>query len=171
MDIAACIARLTGKNAKDAYAFAQQIAAESRESDIWYLHFDQFASLLLGIVAALNRGRLPDGFCTAFLHHRGVRAVPVYEPVHHVHGGRFTRNEMVEVMDSDCVRLAESKGLYGSLWCAGTSCATPWCPSRRCWPRSRKICELLFLERKSGQKEPSLVAGVSSRVKYRAGID
>ena len=46
MDIAACIARLTGKNAKDAYAFAQQIAAESRESDIWYPYFDQFAGLL-----------------------------------------------------------------------------------------------------------------------------
>ena len=27
---------------------------------------------------------------------------------------RFTRNEMVEVMDSDYVRLAESKGMYGS---------------------------------------------------------
>ena len=27
---------------------------------------------------------------------------------------RFTRNEMVEVMDSDYVRLAESKGIYGS---------------------------------------------------------
>ena len=27
---------------------------------------------------------------------------------------RFTRNEMVEVMDSDYVRLAESKGLYGA---------------------------------------------------------
>ena len=28
---------------------------------------------------------------------------------------RFTRNEMVEVMDSDYVRLAESKGMYGSV--------------------------------------------------------
>jgi len=27
---------------------------------------------------------------------------------------RFTRNEMVEVMDSDYVHLAESKGMYGS---------------------------------------------------------
>lgn len=46
MDIDACIARLTGKNAKDAYAFAQQITAESRESDAWYPYFDQFAVLL-----------------------------------------------------------------------------------------------------------------------------
>ncbi len=28
---------------------------------------------------------------------------------------RFTRNEMVEVMDSDYVHLAESKGMYGSM--------------------------------------------------------
>lgn len=46
MDIDACIARLTGKEAKDAYAFAQQIAAESRESDAWYPYVDQFAALL-----------------------------------------------------------------------------------------------------------------------------
>lgn len=46
MDIDACIARLTGKDTKDAYAFAQQIAAESRESDTWYPCFDQFAALL-----------------------------------------------------------------------------------------------------------------------------
>ncbi len=35
MDIDACIARLTGKDAKDAYAFALQIAAESQGSDAW----------------------------------------------------------------------------------------------------------------------------------------
>lgn len=46
MDIDACIARLTGKDAKDAYAFTQQIAAESRQSDTWYPYFDQFAELL-----------------------------------------------------------------------------------------------------------------------------
>ena len=46
MDIDACIARLTGKNAKEAYAIAQQITAESRESNIWYPYFDQFAPLL-----------------------------------------------------------------------------------------------------------------------------
>lgn len=46
MDIDACIARLTGKDAKDAYAFALQIAAESQGSDAWYPYFDQFAALL-----------------------------------------------------------------------------------------------------------------------------
>lgn len=46
MDINACIARLTGKDARDAYAFTQQITAESRESNIWYPYFDQFAELL-----------------------------------------------------------------------------------------------------------------------------
>lgn len=46
MDFDACIARLTGKDAKDAYAFAQQITAESRDTDTWYPYFDQFAELL-----------------------------------------------------------------------------------------------------------------------------
>lgn len=46
MDFDACIARLTAKNAKDAYAFTQQIAEESRASDAWYPHFDEFAALL-----------------------------------------------------------------------------------------------------------------------------
>ena len=46
MDIDACIARLTGRDAKDAYAFAQQIAAESRASDTWYPYFDDFSALL-----------------------------------------------------------------------------------------------------------------------------
>lgn len=46
MDINACVARLTGKDAKDAYAFARQIAAESRAADTWYPYFDQFAALL-----------------------------------------------------------------------------------------------------------------------------
>lgn len=46
MDFDACIARLTGKDAKDAYAFAQQISEESRASDTWYPHFDDFAVLL-----------------------------------------------------------------------------------------------------------------------------
>ncbi len=43
MDFDACIARLTGK---DAYAFTQQIAEESRASDIWYPCFDRFTELL-----------------------------------------------------------------------------------------------------------------------------
>ena len=46
MEIDACIARLTGKDAKDAYAFTQQIAEESRASDAWYPCFDRFAELL-----------------------------------------------------------------------------------------------------------------------------
>ena len=46
MDFDACIARLTGKDAKDAYAFARQITEESRTSQIWYPCFDRFAPLL-----------------------------------------------------------------------------------------------------------------------------
>lgn len=46
MDFDACITRLTGKNARDAYAFAQQIAEESRTSEIWYSYFDRFSELL-----------------------------------------------------------------------------------------------------------------------------
>ena len=43
MDIDICIARLTGKDAKDAYALTQQITTESRDTDPC---FDQFAALL-----------------------------------------------------------------------------------------------------------------------------
>ena len=46
MDFDAYIACLTGKDAKAAYALAQQIAEESRASDAWYSHFDEFAALL-----------------------------------------------------------------------------------------------------------------------------
>ena len=46
MGFAACITRLTGKDAKDAYAFTQQIVEESRTSDAWYPCFDRFAELL-----------------------------------------------------------------------------------------------------------------------------
>lgn len=46
MDFDACIARLTGKDAKDAYAFTLQIVEESRVSDTWYPYFDHFAVLL-----------------------------------------------------------------------------------------------------------------------------
>ena len=46
MDFDACIARLTRKDAKAAYAFTQQIVAESRDSDAWYPCFDRFAGLL-----------------------------------------------------------------------------------------------------------------------------
>jgi len=40
------IAKLTQKEDKSAYAFADRIIAESRERDTWYEHFDAFASLL-----------------------------------------------------------------------------------------------------------------------------
>ena len=46
MDFDACIARLTGKDAKDAYALTRQITAESKESDVWYPCFDSFTALL-----------------------------------------------------------------------------------------------------------------------------
>ena len=46
MDFDACIARLTGKDTKDAYAFTQQIVEESQASDAWYPCFDRFAELL-----------------------------------------------------------------------------------------------------------------------------
>ena len=46
MDFDACITRLTGKNAKDAYAFTQQIVEESRTSDAWYPCFSSFTELL-----------------------------------------------------------------------------------------------------------------------------
>ena len=46
MDFDVCIARLTGKDAKDAYAFARQVTEESRASDAWYPCFDRFAELL-----------------------------------------------------------------------------------------------------------------------------
>ncbi len=46
MNIDACIAGLTGKDAKAAYAFAQQIVTESHASNAWYPCFDQFVVLL-----------------------------------------------------------------------------------------------------------------------------
>ena len=46
MNMDDCITRLTGRDAKDAYAFAQQIAGESRVSNVWYPYLDQFAVLL-----------------------------------------------------------------------------------------------------------------------------
>ena len=46
MDFDACVACLTGKDAKDAYAFARQVTEESRASDAWYPCFDRFAALL-----------------------------------------------------------------------------------------------------------------------------
>lgn len=104
--------------------------------------------LLLGICAALNRGKFLDGFCTVvsivgvcvpsyvfliFLQYNFSYKIPFFpyffDPTRFLFSSvlpavslsmftmstisRFTRNEMVEVMDSDYVRLAESKGIYG----------------------------------------------------------
>ena len=46
MDFDVCIARLTGKDAKEAYAFARPVTEKSRASDAWYPCFDRFAALL-----------------------------------------------------------------------------------------------------------------------------
>ncbi len=105
--------------------------------------------LLLGICAALNRGRFLDGFCTVFsivgvcvpsyvflifLQYYFSYKIPFFPYFFDMNRflfssilpslslslftmstvARFTRNEMVEVIDSDYVRLAESKGIYGS---------------------------------------------------------
>ena len=105
--------------------------------------------LLLGITAALNRGKFLDGFCTVFsiigvcvpsyvflifLQYYFSYKIPFFPYFFDLNRfafsailpsvslslftmstvARFTRNEMVEVMDSDYVRLAESKGIYGS---------------------------------------------------------
>ena len=40
------IAKLTAKDDKYACAFADKIISESQETDEWYVHFDDFASLL-----------------------------------------------------------------------------------------------------------------------------
>ncbi len=104
--------------------------------------------LLLGITAALHRGKFLDGFCTVFsilgvcvpsyvflifLQYFFSFKIPFFPYFFDQNQflfssvvpslslslftmstiARFTRNEMVEVFDSDYVRLAESKGLYG----------------------------------------------------------
>ncbi len=104
--------------------------------------------LILGIIAALNRDKFWDVFCTVFsiigvcvpsyvfmifLQYTFSYKIPFF-PFYFDVGNfawsavlpaislslftmstiaRFTRNEMVEVMDSDYVLLAEAKGLYG----------------------------------------------------------
>lgn len=107
-----------------------------------------FVGLVLGIVAALNRDRFWDVFCSVFSI-LGV-CVPAYvfliflqytfsykmailpyffDTSRYMQSSiipavsmslftmstiaRFTRNEMIEVFDSDYVLLAESKGMYG----------------------------------------------------------
>ncbi|MCF0229261.1 MAG: ABC transporter permease [Parasporobacterium sp.] len=111
--------------------------------------FGVFIGLVLGIAAALNRGKFWDVFCTVlsiigvcipsyvfmiFLQYFFAYKLPVF-PFYFNNRqffvssimpalslslfsmstvARFTRNEMVEVMDSDYVLLAESKGMYGT---------------------------------------------------------
>lgn len=104
--------------------------------------------LILGIIAALNRDRFWDVFCTVFsivgvcvpsyvfmifMQYFLSYKIPFFPFFFDTDRfwfsallpalslslftmstiARFTRNEMVEVMDSDYVLLAESKGLYG----------------------------------------------------------
>lgn len=104
--------------------------------------------LLLGVTAALNKGKFLDGFCTVFsilgvcvpsyvflifLQYTFSFKIPFFpyffDPSRFAFSAiipavslslftmstiaRFTRNEMVEVFDSDYVRLAEAKGMYG----------------------------------------------------------
>ena len=110
--------------------------------------FGTSVGLLLGITAALNRGKFLDGFCTVtsilgvcvpsyvfmiFLQYSLAFKIPFFpyffDPSQFLFSSvmpslslslftiatvsRFTRNEMVEVINSDYVKLAESKGLYG----------------------------------------------------------
>lgn len=56
MNFNAGIARLTGKDAKVACAFARQITEESRASGAWYPYFDDF-TLLLSHKNSLVRNR------------------------------------------------------------------------------------------------------------------
>lgn len=104
--------------------------------------------LTIGIVAALNRGKILDGLCTLvsilgvcipsyvfmiFLQYSFAYKIPFFpyffDPSNFLESAimpamslslfatstiaRFTRNEMLEVMNSDYVKLAEAKGLYG----------------------------------------------------------
>ena len=110
--------------------------------------FGTGVGLSIGIVAALNRGKFLDGFCTLvsilgvcipsyvfmiFLQYFFSYKIPLFpyffDPANFFASSimpalslslfaistiaRFTRNEMLEVLNSDYVKLAESKGLYG----------------------------------------------------------
>lgn len=110
--------------------------------------FGTVTGLIIGIVAALNRGKFLDALCTVisilgvcipsyvfmiFLQYFFAYKIPFFpyffDSSRFVYSSimpslslslftistvsRFTRNEMVEVMNSDYVKLAEAKGLYG----------------------------------------------------------
>ena len=110
--------------------------------------FGTAVGLTIGIVTALNRGKVLDGLCTLvsilgvcipsyvfmiFLQYFFSYKIPFFpsffDPANFLGSAimpmlslslfaistvaRFTRNEMVEVMNSDYVKLAEAKGLYG----------------------------------------------------------
>ena len=110
--------------------------------------FGTIAGMLIGIVAAMNRGKFLDGLCTVisilgvcipsyvfmiFLQYFFSYKIPFFPYFFDSSKflfssimpalslsllaisiiARFTRNEMVEVMNSDYVKLAEAKGLYG----------------------------------------------------------
>ena len=122
--------------------------ANSFKIGVLSILFGTAAGLFIGIVAALNRGKFLDGFCTLisifgvcipsyvfmiFLQYFFSYKIPFFpyffEPSQFLMSSimpslslslftistvaRFTRNEMIEVMNSDYVKLAESKGLYG----------------------------------------------------------
>ncbi len=110
--------------------------------------FGTLVGLIIGITAALHRGKFLDGLCTIvsilgvcipsyvfmiFLQYFFSYKIPMFpyffDPSRFLSSAvmpamslslfaistvaRFTRNEMVEVMNSDYVKLAEAKGLYG----------------------------------------------------------
>ncbi len=110
--------------------------------------FGTLVGLIIGITAALHRGKFLDGLCTIvsilgvcipsyvfmiFLQYFFSYKIPLFpyffDPSRFLSSAvmpamslslfaistvaRFTRNEMVEVMNSDYVKLAEAKGLYG----------------------------------------------------------